>query len=78
MGRTGHRNRPVDEHKRKMENLLSALRWEKMNIKVSSGTLKVSTSNLNINLKYLWEILMYICNTCMLSCQLTQLNSVCL
>jgi hypothetical protein len=44
MGGTGHRKRPVDECKKKMENL-SALRWEKMNIKVSSGTLKVSTSN---------------------------------
>jgi len=46
MGGTGHRNRPVDEYKRKMENLLSAFRWEKINIKVSSGTLKIKKNEM--------------------------------
>jgi hypothetical protein len=32
MGDTGERNRPVDELKKKMENLLSSLRREKMKI----------------------------------------------
>jgi hypothetical protein len=31
-------NRPVDECKRKMENLLSSLRREKMKMKKSGGT----------------------------------------
>jgi len=31
-------NRPVDECKKKMENLLSFLQWEKMKIRKSSGT----------------------------------------
>jgi hypothetical protein len=31
-------NRPVDECKKKMENFLSSLRWEKMNMRKSSGT----------------------------------------
>jgi len=30
-------NRPVDECKKKMENLLSSLRWEKMKMRKSSG-----------------------------------------
>jgi hypothetical protein len=37
MGGTGERNRSVDECKKKMENILSALRREKMKIKESSG-----------------------------------------
>jgi len=37
MGGTGERNRPVAECKKKMENLLSAFRREKMKIKESSG-----------------------------------------
>jgi hypothetical protein len=31
-------NRPVDECKKKVENLLSSLRREKMNMRKSSGT----------------------------------------
>jgi len=30
-------NRPVDECKKKKENLLSSLRWEKMTMRNSSG-----------------------------------------
>ena len=31
-------NRPIDECKKKMQNLLSSLRWEKMKMRKSSGT----------------------------------------
>jgi hypothetical protein len=37
MGGTGERNTAVDELKKKMENLLSSLRREKMKITESSG-----------------------------------------
>jgi len=37
MGGTGKRNRPIDECKKKMENLLSAFRREKMKIMESRG-----------------------------------------
>jgi len=37
MGGTGERNRPLDECKKKMENLLSAFRREKMKVKEISG-----------------------------------------
>jgi hypothetical protein len=38
-------NRQVDECKKKTENLLSSLQREKMKMRKSSGTGKVSTSN---------------------------------
>jgi hypothetical protein len=38
-------NRPIDEYKKKMENLLSSLRREKMKMRKSSGTAKVEYSN---------------------------------
>ena len=37
MGGTGERNRPADVCKKKMENLFSAFRREKMKIKESRG-----------------------------------------
>jgi hypothetical protein len=39
MGETGEEmNRPVDESKKKMENLLSSLRREKVKMRQNSGT----------------------------------------
>jgi hypothetical protein len=59
MGGTGKEiNRPIDECRKKMENLLSSLRREKMKMRKSSGTVKVSTSNLNIYV--LWQCVYFI------------------
>jgi hypothetical protein len=51
-------NRPIDECTKKMENLLSSLRREKMKMRKSSGTGKASTFNCNVFV--LWQCIYFV------------------
>jgi len=61
-------NRPVDECKKKMENLLSSLQWEKMKMRKSSGIVKGEY----FYLKYLCTLAMHIFYR-----EMKQLHSTC-